>query len=123
MSVTAFLAGAMLAQSAPLVLVQDTPASVDVAYEEMSQGKNEAAIARILANRDLADDPAALIQLGTASARLGDAAKAQGYYRAAMASQNVVYLELADGSWMDSRRAAKAAMDGLAKGGALAARR
>lgn len=121
MSVTTLLAGVLLAQAAPLVLVQNAPASVDVAYEEMSQGRNEAAIARILANRDLAQDPAALINLGTASARMGDAARAQDYYRAAMNSQNVVYLELADGSWMDSRRAAKAAMEGLAKG-SLAAR-
>lgn len=122
MSVTALFAGLLLAQAAPLALVQNEPASVDVAYEEMAQGRNEAAIARILANRDLADDPAALIQLGTASARMGDAAKAQDYYRAAMTNRNVVYLELADGSWMDSRRAAKAAMDGLARGQALAAR-
>ena len=122
MSATALFAGLLLAQSAPLALVQNAPASVDVAYEEISQGRNEAAITRILANRDLAEDPAALINLGTASARMGDAAKAQDYYRAAMASPNRVYLELADGRWMDSRRAAQAAMNGLNTGQALAAR-
>ncbi len=122
MSATAILAGLLLAQSAPLALVQNTPASVDVAYEEISQGRNEAAITRILANRDLAEDPAALINLGTASARMGDAAKAQDYYRAALASPNRVYLELADGRWMDSRRAAEVAIKGLGAGQALAAR-
>jgi len=122
MSATALFAGLLLAQSAPLALVQNTPATVDVAYEDISQGRNEAAITRILANRDLAEDPAALINLGTASARMGDAAKAQDYYRAALASPNRVYLELADGRWMDSRRAAEVAMKGLSAGQALAAR-
>lgn len=121
MSVTALFAGVLLAQAAPLALVQNEPARVDVAYEDMSQGRNEAAISHILANRALAEDPAALINLGTASARMGDAAKARDYYNAAATSRTVVYLELADGSWMDSRRAARAAMDGLAKG-AFAAR-
>lgn len=122
MSATTLFAGLLLAQSAPLALVQNTPASVDVAYEEISEGRNEAAITRILANRDLAEDPAALINLGTASARMGDAAKAQDYYRAAIASPKRVYLELADGSWMDSRRAAQAAMNGLGARQTLAAR-
>lgn len=122
MSVTTLLAGVLLAQAAPLVLVQDAPAKVDVAYEAMAQGRNEAAVAHILANRDLANDPAALIQLGTASARMGETGKAQDYYEAALASRNVVYLELADGSWMDSRRLARVAIRNLARREAFAAR-
>lgn len=121
MSVTTLFAGILLAQAAPLVMVREAPAHIDVAYSDISRGDNDTAIARILAEGDAAKDPAALINLGTANTRLGNIAKAQDYFRAAMNHRDVVYLELADGSWMDSRRAARKALNNLTQG-PLAAR-
>lgn len=130
MSVT-LLIGALLAQSAPLVTVTGFEgnavraeiAQVDVGFDELSQGDAKAAVARIRANRALdVDDPAALINLGTATARLGDQAQAMAYYRAAATSRTSYELELADGRWVDSRRAARGAMARLAHGEALASR-
>lgn len=131
MSTTLLLAGAFLAQSVPSITVtgfegakvRSEVAYVEVARDEMVAGENAQAIARINANHaaDL-DDPAKMINLGTAHARMGDAAAAEGYYRAAINSRSRYELELTDGRWMDSRRAAKLAIQGLAKGQALAAR-
>ena len=124
------LVAALLAQSAPLIVVPGYEgrtgseiAYAEVGYDELSAGHNAAAIHRIRANRALdMDDPAALINLGTASARMGDMAKAEGYYRAAMASRSRYELELADGRWMDSRQAARSALSRLSQGQMLAAR-
>lgn len=116
MSVALLIAGAVLAQSAvPVVTVTGSASRtgterVDVAYEEVSQGRNEAAVARILRNRELAaDDPAAMINLGTAYARLGRESDARDCFVRAIASRERFDLELADGSWMDSRQAARKA--------------
>lgn len=124
MTATILLAAALFMQvEAPAMIVEGTAGQTDVAYAELSQGLNEQAIARISANRALdADDPAALINLGTAHARLGHADKAKAYYRAAIASRMPCDLQLADGRWIDSRRAARMATAMLAQGGALALR-
>jgi len=120
MSFATIFTSIVLTQAAPIAYVRPAPESdevvyVDVAYGEIAQGRNQAAVARILADRTLADDPAALINLGTASARMGDFDKAQTYFRAAMASENRTNLQLADGRWMDSRRAARIALDSLSQ--------
>lgn len=122
MSVSALLAAALLAQGAPLAAsAEDHADRVDVAYTELSEGRPEIAIARISANRDLErNDPAALINLGTAYARLGKVTKARAAYRAAIASPNRYALELADGRWMDSREAARIATRQLDRGTVLA---
>ncbi len=121
----ALLLAALLAQSAPVVTVEGVEGAldrVDVAYAELSRGQNRAAIDRIRANPALSDDPAALINLGTATARLGDRAGARDYYMAALTSRDRYDLELADGRWMDSRQAARAAIAGLATDRMLAVR-
>lgn len=118
------LAGALLAQAgvAPLPAAA-APDRVDVAYEDLAQGRSQAAISRINANRELeSDDPAALINLGTAHARIGQKRQAAAYYMAAIATPNRYDLELADGRWMDSRRAARLAIEKLPSGEALAIR-
>lgn len=124
MSATLLLAGALLAQSAPLVTVEGGADRYDdVAYAELMQGRNEAAIARIKGNRALpANDPAALINLGAANLRLGHADKAEDCYRAAIVSRTRYDLQLADGSWMDSRAAARLAIARIPQGEALALR-
>ena len=96
---------------------------VDVAYEELRDGQDRAAISKIEANDALeSDDPAALINLGTAHARIGQGEAAQRLYLAALASRTPYELELADGRWVDSRRAARMALEGLANGEVLALR-
>lgn len=116
MSATLLMAGALLAQSAlPAVMVTGRANSADreradVAYAELSQGRNDEAIARITQSRDLAaDDPAAMINLGAAYARTGREADARRCYARALASRERYDLELANGQWMDSRAAARKA--------------
>lgn len=96
---------------------------VDVAYEEMANGQNRAAIQEIQAS-GLArkGDPSALINLGTAYARVGETGKALEAYQAAMASQERYDVQLSDGSWVDTREAARRAIRDLKKAGNLAMR-
>lgn len=124
MPATLILVGLMFAQAAhPAITVESTPDRFDVGYRELVAQRPADAIERIAANRSLeADDPAALINLGTANARLGDSTAAVDHYRSALASRQRYDLELADGTWMDSRAAARLAIRMLAKGETLALR-
>ena len=124
MTATLILASLMFAQAAqPAITVESNPDRLDVGYRELVQQRPADAIERIAANRSLdADDPAALINLGTAKARLGDKSAAVDHYRAAIVSRQRYDLELSDGAWMDSRAAARLAIRMLAKGEALALR-
>lgn len=124
MTFAAFIAAAVLTQ----VVAPGSPTGpvaefVDVAYEELATGQAEQAIARIRANpRIESDDPAALINLGTAHARLGRSIEAREFYIAAITSTNRYDLQLADGRWMDSRRAARLALNMQSQGETLALR-
>ena len=115
MSVSLLIASVMLAQPADQLMVYGSgPDHVDVAYEDLVAGRNRAAIEHIRSTRlDNQRDPAALINLGAAYARLGETAKAQHCYKAAITSDTRYMLELADGSWVDSRRAARMAVRAL----------
>ena len=121
---TLILAGLIFAQAAqPGITVESSPDRFDVGYRELVASRPVDAIERIAANRSLeADDPAALINLGTANARLGNPDGALDHYRAAIASRQRYDLELADGRWMDSRAAARLAITMLGNGKALALR-
>jgi len=116
------LAGALAVQGASQKpMNQEDAAYVDVAYAAMSSGRTEAAIAQL--QRALAtdpSDPAALINLGTAYARLGRNQEAAKLFRAAIVSSNQYDLQLADGRWVDSRRAARMAAAMLERRRALA---
>jgi len=115
MSATAILLSALLTQSA-FSMGADSNAgeSADVGFEQLATGEPQAAIDAIEANRNLAsDDPAALINLGNAYAQLGQMDKAIHCYRAAIASDTRYELELADGRWVDSRQAARMALNAL----------
>ena len=115
MGFSAIIAGLLLAQSAaPAITVEGGGDRIDVAYSELRGGDNTAAIARIEAGSFYAEgDPSALINLGTAYARLGEQARANDLYRSAIASRIRYDLQLADGTWMDSRRAARLARERL----------
>lgn len=122
MAFAAFIASAVLTHVvAPAMPAVPAVDYVDVAYEELATGQSLEAIARIRANRELeTDDPAALINLGAAHARLGRSLEARGYYQAAIASADRYDLQLADGRWMDSRHAARLALNMEARGETLA---
>ncbi len=96
MSAALLLAGLLMTQTAvPAVTVfgsanRTERERVDVAFEEVRQGRNEAAVVRIKGNRDLdADDPAAMINMGTAYARMGRTTDAKECFTRAMASREL----------------------------------
>lgn len=116
MSAALLIAGALLAQSAlPVVTVtgevgRTGTERVNVAFDELSQGRNADAIAHLTRNRELAaDDPAAMINLGAAYVRTGRDGEARRCYARAIASREHYDLELANGQWMNSRQAARKA--------------
>ena len=114
------IAGLMLAQ-ASTITVEANREQFDVGYRELVAGRPTEAIERIAANRALdADDPVALINRGTAEARLGLISDARDSFRTALASRQRYDLELRDGTWMDSRGAARLAIKLLETGHALA---
>lgn len=94
--------------SASLIVQVPRPESVDVAYSELSSGQNDAALVRLLAARERREnDPAVLINLGAAYARLGQPANAIEAFEAAMVSRQRYDLETGDGTWRDSRDIAR----------------
>ena len=114
------LAGLMLAQSTGIT-VEANRALPDVGYRELVADQPAEAIRRIDANPQLAaDDPVALLNRGTALARLGDKAAARDSFMAALASRDRYDLELRDGTWLDSRAAARKAVQMLEQGAILA---
>ncbi|WP_159980226.1 MULTISPECIES: hypothetical protein [unclassified Novosphingobium] len=124
MSLSVLLTAALLGQST-ISLAIDRPTSdvTEVAYRELSEGRPQAAVRKLEANGAArSEDPAALINLGAAYARAGQADKALAAYRAAVASPERYDLELADGSWVDSRQAARTALKGLMASRSVAAR-
>lgn len=124
MSVTLFLAAAAAtAQPAAVPVNSESTEQIEVAYDALAQGRNQAAIEQ-MRNSDLvkAGDPAALINLGTAYAREGMIEEARESFDAAAASEDRYMLQLADGSWVDSRRAARMAQRNLLSEGAFASR-
>lgn len=122
MSTTLVLAAALLAQGATEFTVPAPTADrIDVAFEEIMAGQAELAIEKIKQGGAARDgDPSALINLGTANAMLGRQSLAQNLYRAAIISDMRYNVQLSDGTWLDSRRAARLAIAKLAKGEALA---
>ncbi|VWX48950.1 hypothetical protein [Novosphingobium sp. 9U] len=94
----------------------------DVAYAELAAGNAVAALRKLEEPSVDRSDPAVLINLGSAYARQGATDKALAALRAAVTSSERYDLELADGSWMDSREVARIALAKLQRGAAQAAR-
>lgn len=106
----------LLAQAGSLAITdgQVSNETREVAYETLSAGHASQAVRDLEALRaQNPDDPALLINLGSAYAAMGDMENAESAYRAAAASDVRYQLELDDGSWIDSRRAARAALRNL----------
>ncbi|WP_395327638.1 tetratricopeptide repeat protein [Novosphingobium sp. BL-8H] len=124
MSLTAIFASVLLAQT-PAALAVDVPVrdSVDVAYQDLSSGRAEEALRKLEASAAARpDDPATLINLGAAYAATGRTDKALLAYRAAINSQDRYDLQLADGTWADSRDTARMAMQKMLRANAQASR-
>lgn len=94
---------------------------VSVAYEELKAGQNQMAVDKLTHSAVQRDDPSRLINLGTAYARLGQTADARNAYEAAIASPIRYDVELAGGTYMDSRWAARTALSHLDQGKPLLA--
>ena len=118
------LAAALLVTGAPEAPIPDDRTErVDVGYRELAGNRPEAAIARIEANHSLpANDPARLINLAAAHLMLERKTEARRMLTAAIASPDRFDLQLADGSWMDSRQAARMALARLHGGASFAVR-
>lgn len=124
MSLSVLITAALLGQSAFALDVEKTaPDVADVAYQELAAGQSQAAVRKLEAGGAAqSNDPAALINLGSAYARAGMADKALAAYRAAVASPERYDLELADGTWVDSRVAARMALTRMMSGKTVASR-
>ena len=124
MSLTLVISLLMAVQSAPLAAEeQDSLAQSEAAYEELSAGQTDEAIHRLeAALKDNHSDPALLINLGTAYTRAGRYDEARDAFRAAIASEDRYQLQLADGTWEDSRKAARIALNSLDETRAFAAK-
>lgn len=125
MSLTALMTAALLGQSAFSLAIETPPADVvpDVAYTELAAGQSAAALRKLEGASGVAkQDPATLINLGAAYSAEGQTDKAVASYRAAIGSSDRYMLELADGSWVDSRVAARMALSNLLSRNAQASR-
>ena len=100
---------------------EDDLAPLSVAYEELKAGQNALAVDKLTHSDIDAQDPSRLINLGTAYARLGKTADAQTAYKAAITSDIRYDVELANGTYMDSRWAARTALANLNAGKPLLA--
>jgi len=90
--------------------------AASVSSDALANGQYRQAVAELRqGSLDQVNDPARLINLGTAYARLGDFVNASDAFRRAMYSDVRYDLELADGSVVDSRYAARLALAKLAK--------
>jgi cytochrome c-type biogenesis protein CcmH/NrfG len=114
-SIGIIVAAVVLAQSGPATATQGiSDDGADTAYEDLAAGRTEGAIARLEASlEETPGDPALLINLGTAYAREGRMDEARDAFLAAISAEDRYRVQLADGSWEDSRKVARLALDSL----------
>jgi len=111
----------LTAAAAPQATAPAATPSQEINYEQgqlgfaaMRSGRNDEAIAQLeRSSAELPDDPARLINLGNAYARVGRMEEARATLRRAVELQQHFDLVLADGRVVDSRRAAIYALDRL----------
>ena len=120
MSVTAVaiaLLAAITPADAPVAPVAGFTEAPELAVQPLAAGRAAQAIAT-LEKASAADpqDAAVLINLGIAYAHAGDETRARAAFERALACNEVVDLETADGSATDSRRLARKAIKMLERG-------
>ncbi len=85
-----------------------------IGYEALMQGDNERAVSQIMSSEGVSrNDPARLLNLGRAYARMGRTEDAARVFKAALQSSDNVDLVLADGRVMNSKVAARQAFANL----------
>lgn len=112
----ALFAGTMVsaAQAKPATNGEMAYPQGSIGYEALVRGDNEQAISQIMSSEQVSkSDPAKLLNLGRAYARIGETDKAAGYFMAVMQSRENVDLVLADGRVMNSKEAARKAYANL----------
>lgn len=128
--VIAFAALAALGMAAPGVAqpLQNRAAASEIGYESgalgyaaLLQGNYAAALEQMQAAQKKVSpaaqkDPARLINMGLAYAKMGDAVAARDHYKAAIAAPTSFDIVLSDGRVMDSRVAARHALRRLDQG-------
>lgn len=109
---TAIVAPAIAAPADGRPAGADTTAVyTDVAYTDLVAGRAQTALAKLESSGAArSDDPATLINLGSAYAAVGQNGRAMASYQAAIHSPQRYDLQMADGSWVDSREAARMAI-------------
>ena len=98
------------AHAQPTMNIETAYPKGSIGYEALVKGDNERAVSQILASAQVSrHDPAKLLNLGHAYARLGRMDEASALFTVVMQSRDSVDLVLADGSVMNSKEAARKA--------------
>lgn len=105
------------AHAAPAPATLQLGEAPELAARTLAAGRSDEA-RTTLERASLADphDPAVLINLGIAYAQAGDEAKARAAFAKALACEEVIELDTADGGTTDSRRLARKALRMLDRG-------
>jgi len=114
--VSALIVGAMgtAVHAAPSMAGEISYPKESIGYEALMRGDNERAVFQIMANEQVSSgDPAKLLNLGSAYARMGHTDEAAKMFKAVLESRDSVDLVLADGSVMNSKVAARKAYASL----------
>ena len=102
------------AHAQPTMNIETSYPKGSIGYEALLKGDNERAVSQILTSAQVSrHDPAKLLNLGRAYARMGRMEEASNMFAAAMQSRDTVDLVLADGRVMNSKDAARKAYAGL----------
>jgi Flp pilus assembly protein TadD len=109
--------GLAIAVAAPAVAQPHYEIGYDrgsLAFEALMANDNQRALEQLAKDRSVPNtDPAKLINIGSAYARLGDFDRAEEAYVAALNCKDEMDLLLADGREMNSRKVAKLALKKL----------
>ena len=114
--VSALIAGTMgtAVHAAPSKTGEISYPKESIGYEALMRGDNERAVFQIMANEQVSSgDPAKLLNLGSAYARMGHTDEAAKMFKAVLDSRDSFDLVLADGSVMNSKVAARKAYASL----------
>lgn len=102
------------AYAEPSVSGEVTYPKGSIGYEALMHGDNERAVSQIMTSGQISmRDPAKLLNLGRAYARMGRTDEAAAVFKAAMLRRDSIELVLADGSVMNSMDAARLAYASL----------
>lgn len=110
----------MLVSASPAVAQAEFEIGYDrgsLGYEALVSNQNKLALEQLARDRSVPNtDPAKLINIGRAYARLGNVARAEEAFTAALNCKEEMDLVLSDGREMNSRKAARLALKQLHAG-------